>query len=225
MTLIIGLIYRGHQNPRPLFLNHLEQDLEYTAAFNLPTVIVGDFNFDLSSTSGGTETYVRIMKSFFLEQHVKQDTRVSADSATLLDHFWSNADEMVTECKVLKGFSDHKMISATINLRVSRCKKNSFSCRSYKRMDQKMYIEDLRNIDWSFIEGNDIELIWSTWKEQVKNIINKHTKIIEIRDDKSPGRKPWIDEDLLKLIRKKQAAEIRKEYFPTQNNISNFKKI
>ena len=90
-------------------------------------------------------------------------------------------------------------------------------------MDVNAYLQDLYNIDWSFLEGEDVEMIWQAWKTNVKKEIDRHTKQITIKENKKSCAKPWIHNQLKSLIRKKQAAEIRKDYFPGADNASNLR--
>ena len=43
--IILAAIYRSHQNTD--FIEHMERNLDYVSSFNLPTILVGDFNYDL----------------------------------------------------------------------------------------------------------------------------------------------------------------------------------
>ena len=224
---IFGIIYRSHLNPSPTFIKHLDEELEYITSFNLPTYIMGDFNYDLISKTANrnreVNNYISTMESHLFDQHISKPTRITDKSATLLDHFWSNNEGRLIECNVKPGFSDHSSITAKIDLKISHNKGRPFLCRSYKRMDINGYIQNLRNIDWSFLDGDgDIEYIWDTFKFNIKDVIEKHTKMITIKDNKSCS-KPWINGHVKNLIRLKQAAELRKDYIPTTENMKKFK--
>ena len=152
------------------------------------------------------------MQSNFFEQYVKEATRVTSDSATLIDHIWVNSEELNTECQTLPGVSDHKLIEAVYDLKIQRRKNVQFSCRSYKGFNRNMFQRDLDEADWDFLEGNNIEDIWDKWRSTVLCIIEKHTRQITYTQGKNCKQKPWMNGDLLQMIRKKQAAIIRKDY-------------
>ena len=49
-------------------------------------IIVGDFNFDLLSSSSIQKRYVDIFSDFYFIQHIADPSRVVNLSATLIDH-------------------------------------------------------------------------------------------------------------------------------------------
>ena len=77
---IVGITYRSHLNKSSDFLQHLCSDLEFIVSYNLPVVLMGDFNIDLLSGSqhGPTRNLVNTMSSFFFDQFIKEPTRVTA---------------------------------------------------------------------------------------------------------------------------------------------------
>ena len=127
---------------------------------------------------------------------------------------WVNCEERLLQCKVISGISDHKMISASFNMRVESKRVASFTCRSWRGVDVDSYVRDLESMDWSFLDNDNIENIWTDWKSTITNTMNNHSKIVQIKQSKTQSRRPWISSDILSLIRRKQAAEIRKDYFP-----------
>ena len=125
------------------------------------------------------------METFFLGQMVQAPTRITDTSSTLLDHLWSNCEERVVECSVENGFSDHKLISGKVNIKISHTPMKDFMCRSYKGFNKDGYLSDLATLDWSFLGGDDIESIWRCWKENVLSTLNKHTRMIKIKQSNS----------------------------------------
>ena len=51
------------------------------------------------------------------------------------------------------------------------------------------------------------------------DVLNQHIRIIKITPGKRNSLKPWMDDDTLVSIRRKHAAIMRKDYFPTAANI------
>ena len=168
---------------------------------------------------------MNLMEDFLFEQCITENTRITKCSSTLIDHIWINCNERLLKSEVRPGFSDHRLIAASINIRIARRSRADFTCRSYKRMDITQFKHDLACINWSFLEGNNIEAIWMQWRNQVSAVIDKHTKIITIKQAGLSAKKPWIKEEELALIRKKNAAEIRVEYGPTPENIANHRRL
>ena len=53
-------------------------------------------------------------------------------------------------------------------------------------------------------------------------VLDRHAPIITIQPRKKGATKPWIKGDTLTRIRLKQAAKIRKEYSPSQENVTRY---
>ena len=136
---------------------------------------------------------------------------------------WVNCDERLLQCKVVPGISDHKMITASFHMGVDPKRVASFTCRSWRGVDVDSYVRDLQRVDWSFLDGDNIEDIWTNWKTTITKTMDNHSKIIQIKQNKNQCKKPWVSADILSVIRRKQAAEIRKDYFPTQENENIFR--
>ena len=77
-------------------------------------------------------------------------------------------------------------------------------------------------LDWDFLECDDIELIWKNWKENIFSVMEKHTKVVTIKQG-NQRNKPWITNEIRRLIRKKQAAELAKDYHPSPQNFQSFR--
>ena len=199
--------------------------MEHVVSFELPTVIMGDFNLDLSSShlQGITGNFVRTMESFFFTQCIDTPTRVTERNATLLDHMWINCEDLLINSGTLTGLSDHKMIKGIFNIKIKHEKKETFTCRSYRGFNQEKYLEDLSKVDWT-LPGDDIERTWQVWKSKFLNVLNSHTRIITYKKGKQNTQKPWINSNVLELVWKKHAAEVTKEYRPTTVNMESWRK-
>ena len=108
---------------------------------------------------------------------------------------------------------------------ITHNKSESFTCRSYKGLNRSALLKDIQEVDWSFLDETDIEPVWKKWKEATTKILDKHTRMINIKSKQKNSQKPWIDQKTLGKIRIKQAAAIRKHYMPTAENISNYNKL
>ena len=124
--LIIGITYRSHQNIGTIFVEHFKADLEYIVAFQQPTIILGDFNFDLNTKSSIVTSYKDSLEGFFFAQLVTEPTRITENSSTIIDHLWTNEEEIIINYAVETGLSDHKMIKATCDLKIQHVKRPKF---------------------------------------------------------------------------------------------------
>ena len=74
-------------------------------------VILGDWNVDLKSNAQNTKQYKEFIKENRLSQLINSPTRISKDSATLIDHILVNRPEMYFQHGTYDpGLSDHHMV-------------------------------------------------------------------------------------------------------------------
>ena len=98
-------------------------------------IILGDLNINLlqngkytlnikNSSSSEIVTphpllkqYKQFISDFGLTQLIKNPTRVTCETSTLIDHILINSDEKISQCGVIDiGISDHQMIYCTRKL-------------------------------------------------------------------------------------------------------------
>ena len=102
--------------------------------------ILGDLNIDLTGSrvknSNGIKCYKEFCSLHGLEQLIKEPTRITEKSETLLDHIISNSAQKVSQHGVLNlGLSDHHMIYCT----KKSTKAKSFDHKHIKIRSMKNY--------------------------------------------------------------------------------------
>ena len=221
-TIILGAIYRGHINRT--FIDHIRTDIECVVAMKHPIFILGDFNYDLLSGSSEAVSYSLMFETFLLEQLITVPTRITEHSATLLDHVWTSSEELVEECEVLTGISDHHMCSIRLCFPSKRIAEAPFSARTYKHFDKELFLRDLQQLDSSFIErDSDVNRIWSTWHGNFTAVLDRHAPKMTFSRKKNVG--PWMTAELKRLIRLKMSAKIEKSNMTNVHTITKFKAI
>ena len=81
-------------------------------------ILIGDFNFDLkrSSKSAACKCFVDMFKECGLKQIIRDYTRVTQHSKTLIDLFLTSRPDLYITGVMPVGFSDHSVIYAVRKL-------------------------------------------------------------------------------------------------------------
>ena len=115
------------------------------------------------SNNSNSKEWLDFTSNFQLIQLIKEPTRVTATTATLIDHFFTTHPDKVRAVKVAKiGLSDHYPICAV--LKSSFGSKNchtSITYRSYKDFNQQAFLDDVNET-------------LDKWYELFHNAMNKH---------------------------------------------------
>ena len=83
---------------------------------------MGEINCNfLDSSNSDTKNLKRVLSLHNLTQMIKEPTRITGISETLIDHVITNKSDMVHESGVIScGISDHDMVFSERNVRAPR---------------------------------------------------------------------------------------------------------
>lgn len=102
-----------------LFFNHLELFLEFLNDFNLPTIVGGDFNFNLFELSDSNSNATELITLFAYYGYINtinKATRLSNNRGTALDQIFINDISILSRSGIyIDSFSDHFFTLTEIN--------------------------------------------------------------------------------------------------------------
>jgi hypothetical protein len=177
---------------------------------NTFVVLLGDFNahFDESSVSPSTDFGARLyswMECNSLYQVIKEPTRVTSHSATLLDLIITNYPGYFVFSDVLSPPSgcDHSFVYARINVFPEKQKCYKRRIWDFSKIDYTVLHTNLLNINYEDICMNtdNIDDLYCKWYETFREALEFSipNRIVTIR----PRDKPWMSSDIRKAIRKR----------------------
>jgi hypothetical protein len=177
---------------------------------NTFVVLLRDFNahFDEGSVSQSADFGACLyswMECNNLYQVIKDPTRVTSHSATLLDLIITNYPGYFVFSDVLSPPSgcDHSFVYARINVFPDKQKCYKRQIWDFKTIDYAVLRQNLLNIDYDNIVTNSIDIddIYYKWHKEFREILEtsipNRTVIIRPRD------KPWMNSGIRKEIRKR----------------------
>ena len=139
---------------------------------------MGDFNRDLMQENI-KHFWLEYMESFGLYQFISIPTRVTDQSATLIDHIYSNtpANILMTAMPHI-GLSDHFPVFISRKTKGSYSLKNThytISYRSFKNFNENKFIDDLKSTPWDTVKiFDDVNDFVETWSSLFSDIVDKH---------------------------------------------------
>ena len=122
----------------------------------------------------------------------------------MLDLALTTVPSLANNCKVERGMSDHEMIMTDFNWTIMPKKVKPRKVLLYKRGNMEGVRTELSDKFGKFRENsntNTTEECWTDFKDILTNAIEEHipSKMLSSRWDV-----PWLNNDLKRLIRKKQ---------------------
>lgn len=106
--------------------------------------LMGDFNIDWNSDE--KENADKSIKAQSWTQIVKDATRVTLDSATCIDHIYTNIKDPLEPKNIPTGCSDHNLITVKINRKIPESERNFRSIS--KELKKKTFQEDIQDVKW-----------------------------------------------------------------------------
>ena len=198
--ILLGNIYRPPDTSFYLpedFNEKLETMLERINCEEKETLLLGDMNCDfLKKTSNNPLKHVLSSQGFV--QNVKDPTRVTKDSKTLIDVILSNCSQNLPKTIVIEsGLSDHHMVGTVRKLNSLKLQPRLITCRNFKNYDREKFISDLKTAPWGKVyTENSVNKAYENFESTVKGIVDKHAPRIKkkVRGIHCPWRTPEISE-------------------------------
>ena len=168
------------------------------------TVLIGDFNVDFTPPLRADTGCLRdITTALSLTNRVTSPTRVTSQSQSMIDLFFTNIP-IQGHCETLfLDISDHHAILARIVSSTSARFARGTSSVKGRRLHQIDWDNFRPELDMALTEGFDtqnIELMVSSLNKTVTAVLDKHAPIT-VRHKKERRHCPWLTDNLVQCVR------------------------
>ena len=166
---------------------------------------MGDINCDFDAPSDNDTRHLRnILNSFGYNQLIKDPTRTTKKTSTIIDHIITNRPDVVSSCGVRPcDISDHDALFLIRNARAPKLKvpPKIINVRNYKRFNLEGFQSDVKTMPMEYIRlvSKGAKEVWLRWKAFFLDILDKHAPVTRI---KVKGNSlPYVTSELKALIR------------------------
>lgn len=200
------IVYRPPSGCKTKFISFIEDVFEYLCPTGFPFVIMGDVNIDMLSQDATSRQLIALANSFACNNVISKATRLTAETATLLDICLTNT--LPTSCvagSLAVDISDHLPISCTIPSSNGTCKSNK-KVRSRQINADTLGIFRYRVIatDWNHVlQERDANLAYKLFINKLIKCYDEAFPVSVKNAKRQKIRKPWISNALFKKITKK----------------------
>ncbi len=228
IALLIGM-YRPPKNSGDQYFQKLEDELHeirtWATMQHTNVIIGGDLNLDRSKPRiKEGKLLVDLEEVYGLSCLIKEPTRITANSQTLIDVFLTNKPELhQTSGSFDPGISDHNMIYSLMTKKTQFHKSKVITFRSKKNLDSNKFIQDLEQAPWQV--GDIFESVddqYHYWQTLFSQVVNEHMplKRMRVRDTDVP----YMTTQWKKAIRMKRRFARRFSKHRTDENFELKKK-
>lgn len=221
---LISAWYRPPNSEIELF-NAFEIFLSKCDDENKDLLVIGDINCNMlkSPQDSNTKKLVFLSALYNLEQLIKEPTRITNTSSTLIDLIFTNQPNNISNSGVIDlGMSDHSLIYAVRKIIMPKYRQVRSKVRNFKRFNDNDFVQELSAIPWYLItQCVDPNNSWQIWKSFFLECLDRHAPLIykSIKQNSIP----WINSDIKKLMRSRDFHKKRAKKYNSQIHWDKFK--
>ena len=212
-NILIGVIYRRPGTDFRQFSENLNNVLDILKLENKVCYLMGDFNLDLLKMHESAQVS-ELINLFTSENYlctITNPTRVTNNTATLIDHIWCNNYQNLNQNGIIHNFiTDHFPVLSVFGSDEGRvpesteCKNNLSYFRSFSEQNLNNFKHELNDVCWDLVVGiNNIEVSYSNFESIFGALLNKHFPLISKKVKKGHENKPYITNNIKNLIKSK----------------------
>uniref|UniRef100_A0A1A8FIK2 Helentron 4 helitron-like transposon replicase/helicase/endonuclease n=1 Tax=Nothobranchius korthausae TaxID=1143690 RepID=A0A1A8FIK2_9TELE len=228
--IILSCMYRTPGSCVETFIQNTADILQRICA-KKHVFVCGDFNIDLIKWEEHKLTldFLNMMFNFGLWPMIDRPSRITKDSATLIDNIFTNICSQTLSGLLINDISDHLPVFAISNMDIFRpLHKEDDESTILVRWKTAERIEafkaELLNYNWDQVYVDDTNQAYDTFLSIFLEVYNKNCPIRQYKTKKNYKRKPWMTEGLLKACKKKMVLYEKFIKHRTSENEDNYKK-
>ena len=198
--------YRAPDADLRTFISSLRDSMPAVDLEKSDVVISGDLNANMMPNSKlpkkDKQLLLNFSRAFDFTQLIKEPTRISDTSRTLIDLIFVNNEHRIVKSGVVPfPLSDHYLVFCILKTGVhTKTHPRMFEYRSYKNFDANSFNEDLRNLPWHVVDNeNNIDDASLTWNKLFSEVADDNAPVKRRRVKGTPL--PWMNRKISESMR------------------------
>ena len=213
---LVGLIYHRPNTNKNDFLSMLEDILSTLMRENKLVYLSGDFNIDLlnKDSSLPSKNLINLFNSLNFVSLINNPTRVTNNSATIIDHIWTNDYSNVLYNGLFYDFtSDHFPIfsifrNKPIDISHNTAIKETLTYRSFCNDNVMEFKNDLQAINWDeCLRGSDTNEIFDNFSSVFSGLFEQNFPKLTKTVKKRRKDKPYITQEIKILMKERDCMQ------------------
>lgn len=199
--ILIG-VYHSPSASCAEFLSCFETVVEEYGSNSTDTIILGDFNINMSIDTFYSKQLENILIENGLEQLIKEPTRITKTTATTIDLLITNNDNISFNVNHIPRITDHAYITISLQTSDIEIDNTKQQWRNFKNYDERTFQNKLLDTEWdnNIIDTNRLA------ENLINNIATCLDEVCPVKEIIVPTKyadKKWITEDILQAIKER----------------------
>lgn len=224
---LITTLYKPPQSSKYLQNNFTElfnESLTLLSNESKETILLGDLNVDFLKPNDNKEIKLSLKENGFT-QIIKEATRVTNESRTLIDIIATNRPATIADSTVIQSsISDHDLVACRRKLNHQKFSPKTIKCRDYKSYDPYAMNLEFDSVNWlPVLTAPDVNIALNIFNVIVKGIFDRHAPIIEKRIKGRPC--PWIDQELKAIMNRRDRLHRKAKESKSEDDWKAYKEL
>ena len=161
------------------------------------------------------------MTSFSFLPHILQPTRITEFSATIIDNIYgNNFNQQTFSGNILIKFADHFTQFLSINKEIVKLIPKAIYKRDFSKFDEKSFIDDMSIQNWEASNFTDTNSTFDDFVWRIEDCVDRHAPFKKLNKKQvKKNSKPWINNDIIKMIRHRDRLFKKFKAVPFNNHI------
>ena len=202
---LICSIYNSPSADLDIFKASLDKALECASSEGKSLIVIGDLNVDMKGERRSPQARCldQLFNVYQLAQLVKDPTRITERSSTLIDLVYTSDKEKFVATGVLNcSISDHSLVYTIRRAKKARAGPKFIHYRNYKNYTPESFSENLHSPSWEEVNTSlTVNEAWQAFKKTLVGIMDKHAPMSTKRVRASTL--PWLNTDIRALMKQR----------------------
>lgn len=226
-SFIIGVVYRPPNTDINSFNNSMSLILQNVNTRSDKVYIMGDFNVNLLDTKQHlpSEEFLENFYSFGLFPLINKPTRITYDTATLIDNIFSN---VMSDTNMINGIFYTNITDHFPVFSIQCCERIPLSpsvrkMRSYSSKNIEGFLQKLKQCSWDEVTGlSDGKQAFDVFYKKFGTMFDRYFPLKTTKQGYK-HKHQWLTEGLKQSIQKKNQLYIRSTKSGAREDISQYK--
>ena len=197
---VVCTVYRPLVCAISCLVDDLMPSYTHALTLNKSIVLTGDLNCDLLVDNPRGDALRSFCTAVNATKIIKDPTRVTRSSSTLIDIVLTSDSSLVRDSGVLDtNISDHVLVYTVLDLKIAKSKECYITTRSYKNYNVEQFSSNISHIPWNILDLNDsLDEKVDGFNDLFLACLNDQAPIKTIKV--KPKSIPFITDDIRKMI-------------------------
>ena len=231
--IIIGNIYRhnsgilsNYKRAIKIHFNILRELKNNNKYKKYKVFFMGDFNLDLINFERDSKVgdFLDNCLDIGFLPCITKPTRITSNTATLIDHFYTNSNTVVASNILIDDLSDHYPVIVIDQIQISLDKGPKRWVSDFSKKNVQSLCQRLGNLDWNTVtDSENPQSAFDDFFEKISSAILAEIPLKEQKVKKITLRADWLTDGIKKSAKTKNKLFAKMKKCPSETNTLKYK--